>query len=786
MPFDLLKGLRILDLSTGIPGAYATKLMADAGADVVKREEPPGDPLRRWSMLGSGGQGAGALFEYLHAGKRSVGARADVAKLAAGADALFHNGQLTLVEIDAFRRDHAHLVVVSISDYGLRGPWAGRPATEFTMQAECGSMLNRGHPEHPPVAAGGRIGEWITGVYAAISALATIRAARRWGTGDHVDVSIFEAMCNTLGAHGPISQTMNPGPLPAPRRCVHWPSIEPTADGYVGFALVSANQISDFFRMIGHPEFADDPDLATFRGRVARRDEILPVVQEWTRSQSTKDVVELAAAFRIPVAPVGRPDTVSTFDHFVERGVFAPSPSGRFVQPRSPYLVDRQESRPSAGAPHPFEHDGQVDWPPRAVAAGGGDPKLPLSDIRVVDITAFWAGPMATNLLALLGAEVIHVESIQRPDGFRLTFPGNLPSVERWWEAAPGFHAANTNKRDLTLDLNTVRGRELLLRLVEKSDALVENYTPRVMDNFEISWEWVHKANPSAIMMRMPGFGLDGPWRDRPGFAQTMEQASGMAWITGHPDGDPVLPNGVGDPIAGLHACFALLAALVDRDRTGVSHFIESTMVESVLNVSAELLIEHTAGGASMQRTGNRGPLAAPQGVYECKDREEWVAVAITDDAQWSALRSVLGNPAWMLDPQLESEGGRRLRHVEIDAHLGHWVRQQHAASIASELSAAGVPAARLVDRADLLDHPQLIARGALERLETFEVGQQQMLAPPFRFDSNPTAWASKAAPTLGSDNDAILSELLLLSHEEIFQLYEAQVVGTKPLGIDS
>src|SRR6185436_19744872 len=140
----------------------------------------------------------------------------------------------------------------------------------------------------------------------------------------------------------------------------------------------------------------------------------------------------------------------------------------------------------------------------------------------------------------------------------------------------------------ISVEVSTEAGRSIALQLIAASDLVIENFSPRVMENFRLEWDAVSAANPRAVMIRMPAFGLDGPWRDRVGFAQTMEQATGMAWMTGHPDGPPIIPRGVCDPIAGLHAAFAAIVALVVRDRTGRGLQVECAMVESALNVAAE------------------------------------------------------------------------------------------------------------------------------------------------------------------------------------------------------
>ena len=177
-------------------------------------------------------------------------------------------------------------------------------------------------------------------------------------------------------------------------------------------------------------------------------------------------------------------------------------------------------------------------------------------------------------------------------------------------------------------------------------------------------------------MVRMPAFGLNGPWRDRTGFAQTMEQASGMAWMTGFAEGPPIIPRGACDPLAGMHATFALMAALEERDRSGQGHLLEVTMVEAALNVAAEVVIEHSAYGVSLARDGNRGPVSAPQGLYPCQGFEQWLALAVATDEQWAELRLVLGDPEWARDPELDDVAGRRIAHDLIDKHAVVVVRR--------------------------------------------------------------------------------------------------------------
>jgi crotonobetainyl-CoA:carnitine CoA-transferase CaiB-like acyl-CoA transferase len=765
----MLNGTRVLDRTGDIAGPYCTKLLADAGADVVRVEPAGGDPLRRWR--------SGALFDFLNASKRSV---TEVGDLEAGADLLVTDGPIALERLwDA----NPTLVVVTITPFGADGPWSGRPATEFTLQGSAGSIGHRGWPESEPLAAGGRLGEWITGTYAAVGALAALRSARATGRGEVVDVAMLDCMAATMATFPSVfASFLGWPPIRGTGRSVEVPSIEPTADGYAVFTTNSAQQFQDFCLLIGRPDMMEDADLASAVGRTKRRDEFLGAVHEHTTGRTTAELLADAALFRIPSGPVLDGSTIPAFDHFVERGVFAPDATGRFLQPRVPYRISGLPARPFGPAPAEGEHTGQVDWDPHpAPVESTSEPRLPLEGIRVVDCTAWWAGPSATQALALLGADVVKVESVTRPDLMRYTAT-KPASEDGWWEWGPMFHAANAGKRGITLDLGHPEGVEVFERLVATADLLVENYTPRVMDQFGLGWDRLHEVNPELIMVRMPAFGLDGPWRDNTGFAQTMESISGMAWLTGFADGPPVLVRGACDPLAGMHAVIAALLALGHRDRHGGGHLVESVMVEAALNAAAEQVIEHSVSGIVLGRNGNRGPGAAPQGLYPCAGSDRWLALAVADDAHWDALRAVLGEPAWADDPRLRTAGGRRAAHDLIDDELRSWTKDRDADELAELLARAGVPAGVVIPAREVVDNPQIRHRGLFEPERHPLTGDHELPTLPFRFSRVP-AWLRRPSPSLGEHNHEVLTELGL-SPDEIAALGERGVIGDRPVGL--
>lgn len=796
-PTPPLSGFVVVDLSTGIPGGYCTKLLADGGADVIKIETPEGDPLRRWSASGARippGED-GALFSFLAGGKHSVVADPDAAddrrlvdEVLASADAVVWSAGSRLAAEPRFApaellAAHPHLIVASITPFGLHGPWAGRAATEFTLQAWSGGIvgLGRGAPDRAPVYVGGRVGDYLSGAYASAAILASRMRMLSGGTGELIDLSMLESHVMGL-TYYPVTYFDILGRPWRDARKLTVPGISHASDGLVDLGCGTAQQWFDLCSMTGHEDWIDEDSPLSI---TEQANEKAAELYAWVAEHTGDEVRDLATAFRIPNAPVANGATVESLEHFVARGSFVANPAG-FHQPAHPYRISGVELRPPSVAPRlgqHTEHHRIADRTPRTV--GSGVNALPLRGIRVLDLTTFWAGPSCTHPMALLGADVIHVESARRPDGTRL-IAGVPVTEEQWWEKQPIFAALNTNKKDITLDLATERGRELLSRLIATADVVAENYTPRVLDQLGLDHAAVQRINPRAIMLRMPGFGLDGPWRDNPAFAYVIEAAAGISWLTGYPDRNPYEPYSVGDPNAGLHALNGVLLALEHRRRTGEGSLVEAAMVDSAINIAAEQVIEYTAYGAVLQRDGNRGPAATPQNLYRTNEIDEfgrddsWVAIAVATENQWRALRAALGEPDWASDEALATPGGRRQHEDLVDEQLGVWCRQRSGDEIIAALWDAGVPVAKVMQPHRQAELEQLAARGFFELLEHPVNGLAHYVTLPFRLSAGPQRFHVTPAPLLGQHNHELLTELGL-TDAEIAGLEADGVIGTNP-----
>ncbi|MBO0677981.1 CoA transferase [Mycolicibacterium sp. S2-37] len=792
-----LTGVRIVDLSTGIAGAYCTKLLVDGGAEIIKVESPQGDPLRRWSASGADTGADGALFSFLACGKRSVVAEVSdqefVDDLLTSADAVVWSRGSAVAEHPQFapaaiHRRHPTLTVAAITPFGLDGPWADRPATEFTLQAWSGGIvgLGRGSADRAPVYVGGQVGEYLAGAYASVAIL----ASRRRGVGELIDLSMLETQVLGLTYYPVTYHQMLGRPWRDARRLTV-PGIARAKDGLVDVGCGTAQQWFDLCAMTGHEEWIDENSPLTITQQANEKADEL---YAWVADQTVDEIRDLATAFRIPNAPVANGENITGLDHFVERGSFVTNPRDGFTQPGPPYRLDPAVLRAPEAAPRLGEHTdhyrrneqtGQEKPESGAEMSVSAPCALPFEGLRVLDLTTFWAGPSCTHILALLGAEVIHVESTRRPDGTRLI--AGIPATEElWWERSPIFSGLNTNKKGVTLDLGTERGRDLLKRFIATADVVVENFTPRVMDQIGLDFAAVSALRSDAILVRMPGFGLDGPWRDNPAFAYVIEAAAGISWLTGYPDRNPYEPYSVGDPNAGVHAAHGLLLALEHRRRTGEGVLVEAAMVDAALNVAAEQVIEYTAYGALLRRDGNRGPTAAPQNLYRSRGTDEfgredcWVAVAVQTDDQWEALRTALGGPEWAADPALDTAPGRRARHDVIDDHLGRWCSERSGGEIVETLWGAGVPVAKVMQPHRQTELPQLAHRGFFEPVGHPVNDDAPHSGLPFRMSAGPDRFHREPAPLLGQHNDELLTALGL-SPAEIDALEADGVIGHQP-----
>ena len=786
-----LEGLRVVEIAEEIAGPYCTKLLVDLGAEVTKIELPSGDPMRLWGPFPGGipDPNKSGLFEYLNAGK--VGATIDLDSNMRTAERLISQSHLLVEGLrpgsldrlglgrDALAALNPDLVVVRISDFGQSGPLRDRDATPLTVQAAAG-WINYRDPSRPPVQAGGRISEYVAGGYGALAALTALRSQRDDSTAVvEVDVSVLESLLSTLPYPMLQAEKMRKLGMPANTRSAPMMGIVAAADGWLGINCLTGQHWLDACAMLELPEFGDLQIEIMLGG--PQRGEFFEKAQPWLSERSVTEIVELCQAMRIPAAPVNDGSTVLQSAQYLERDFFtgAGSDSWRFQRPSAPFRLSKSPVSPPRPAPLLDSTAPEVTSLEPSREGLQDNPALPFEGIKVLDLTTFWAGAYLTCYLGAFGADIVKVESIQRPDGFRYSGAW-AHEGQRWYERSGLWQATNLNKRDITLDLTTDAGRDIVRRLVRDADVVVENFSPRVIEHFGLDYPALVEIKPDVILVRMPGYGLHGPWRDYVGWALNFEQTAGMSAVTGYADGPPCNLQGPADPIVGVHAGIALLGALEHRRRTGEGQLIEIAQIEAAACVTAEPVIQYSMNGIVQPRTGNRFE-GLVQGVYPTVADDVWVALSVRDDKDWKQMADAMGRPDLIADARFDSADNREHSHDDFDDVVTEWTRTLTASRIVDELSSRRVPAEQVMTADRMYDIAQLDERRYYEAFEHPLTGLHRYPGWPFTITPGPGRHHRFVTPTLGQHNGEVLRELGL-SNEEIEDLRARRVIGETAL----
>ena len=420
---------------------------------------------------------------------------------------------------------------------------------------------------------------------------------------------------------------------------------------------------------------------------------------------------------------------------------------------------------------------------------------LPLAGVRVIDLTVVWAGTFGATLLADLGAEVIKVENVHvwqpmtrggqaRPSvetirggaGWAVGYPNAEPGP-RPWNYSPTFVQQFRNKHSMTVDLLTDEGREIFANLVSKSDALIENNATGTLEKLGIGPDVLRQAREDIIVLRMPAYGSDGPYRYARALGVHLESVMGHTLLRGYPDLDPSYITSIfsGDYVAGAHATFAIMAALRHRRRTGEGQFIELAQAECAGGMLAQAFMDYSLNGVVQERIGNRSLDGhAPYGVYPARSEgdasvagDRWIAISVMDDDQWMGLRAAMDDPEWAGDPVLRTEAGRRERHDELDERISEWTATRDDYELMHLLQSHGVPAAPVLDSSRVHDDPHVQHRGLNETHELFDgIGPYRYNTPFMKFSETPLS-IRKPAVALGEDNEYVYRDVLGYSEAE-------------------
>jgi crotonobetainyl-CoA:carnitine CoA-transferase CaiB-like acyl-CoA transferase len=404
--------------------------------------------------------------------------------------------------------------------------------------------------------------------------------------------------------------------------------------------------------------------------------------------------------------------------------------------------------------------------------------RLPLDGVRVVDMSWVWAGPYLGSLLAVLGAEVIKVESRSRPDFFRrhVVWPlADAEPVELGPNEAMMFNSVNLNKLSVALNLARPEGIDLVRRLVAVSDVVIENMRAGALKRMGLDYEALRAVNPRVILLSSSARGGAGPEARYAGYASVNHAVGGGMYITGYPDGPPGHAVGDVDLMNATACAFAVVAALYHRQETDEGQFIDFSQCEGVTALLGEVLLEYQMTGRIPGRKGNSDDFMAPHNVYPAWGVDRWLAIAVETDEEFAALARVMEMPELADDPRFAAAAARKRNEAELDAVIAGWTRLRDRDWMAEELGAAGVAAAPSRDAWDLFRDPHLRARGVFVELDHPETGPRDFVGLPWKMsDCEPPL---RRPPLLGEHNDYVFGELLGLGKAEIGRLKKSGVI---------
>jgi crotonobetainyl-CoA:carnitine CoA-transferase CaiB-like acyl-CoA transferase len=422
-------------------------------------------------------------------------------------------------------------------------------------------------------------------------------------------------------------------------------------------------------------------------------------------------------------------------------------------------------------------------------------PQRLLRRVRIIDFGEVFAGPYATTLLADAGADVIKIESVQRMPaivrGDRTPRPGAPGYVDgdpgdEPWERYFYYHCVERNKRGITLNLADPTGRDLFERLICTADAVVSNYAGGVLDRLGFGYERLCAIRPDIVLLHLPGFGTQGPYRDHVSFAMVTEALSGLFALRGYPESAPedTAMNLWSDGVGALTAAFATLAALRYRSRTGRGQFIDISQAEASTTFASAAILDLAMNGRVAGASANADPVIAPNNTYPCAPDgnglnadDRWVAISAGTAQQWATLCRVMGRPDLVHDARFRTAADRKTNEAALDAEIAAWTRTLTRRQAADQLRAAGVPASPVLDDADLESEPQVVARGSVQRLRHPKAGEQPYITGAWQIDGE-QRWVARPPNTLGEHNSEVLCDLLGLDVETLAALRRDDVIG--------
>ncbi|MGD9932728.1 MAG: CoA transferase [Dehalococcoidia bacterium] len=770
----LLAGARVVNLSSQVPGVAAGSLLGGLGAAVELMCPPGGHPLAANREF--------AWRSISRAQRLVVADLTDLDRLAR------HCRGVTLVIEDEPAKDPRGIraalfglspapSVLSLTPLGLTGPERGVPVSDLTALARSGLLASCGLPGREPLLPAPVVLDAMVTAAVFAGAVGAITWHEASGCPHRVDLGKLDVFVNSH--ENAVSRYSYAGAVHRREgNQLHsqapW-DLYACRDGQVG-VIVLPRSWDVFCMMLNRLDLQKDPRFAEPADRAANRDELDKIIRDWLSTRGRKEVFHEGQSLHMPFGAVEAAGETLRSDHLVARGFGEPVAETPAIAPGFPAVIDGV--RPRLGTPTSSAPSGAIP-----ASSLSGDP-LPLSGVRILDLGIAWAGAFCSRLLADLGAEVIKIESRKRLDlrGQARPRPGTGAYLDGDpgsdpWNRAGIFHERHRDKLSVTIELDRPGGRDAFLKLVEQADAVIENFSARVMEQFNLGHAVLRSVRPQLVAMSMGGFGRSGPWRDYVAFGDTLEQLSGSTAAGGYPGGPP-MNSGLHfpDPAVGTFAAGVVMAAIRRARMTGEGASIDIAQLEAVSWLVGELALQH-GETAPVPRLGNRDAQSAPQGVYPAAGDDEWIALTVDSDAAWEALCGLADGP---LDAFRNLDlPGRYAAHDAIDRAISTWTVEHEGAGLAAEARQRGVAAALAAPAERLALDPQVIARKLLLDHPTVS-GDRRVLGRMFMLDGTRPP-LRRPAPRLGEHNRQVLRDVGGLNDNEIDQLEAVGTIGAVP-----
>ena len=797
-----LSHLKVIDLTQYIAGPYCTKLFAGFGAEVIKVEQPgSGDPLRELGPFINNEPGIerSIPFHWLNSGKKSVTLNLETSKgieilkqLIAQADVLVENFAPTVMSelglsYDAVRVINPAIVMTSISNFGQDGPYRDYQANEAILYALSGGMDATGDEDKAPLASRPSITQYTAGMHAYLGTLMALLQRGDSGEGQHIDVSIQESAIENIELR--LTAYLHKGNLSTRTsdnsECVPW-QCYPCRDGYVAVLGGPVRKWKKAAPLFEEPGLLEDRFLHML-DRIASRHEVESLIKPWLMRHDKKKIFELGLSKGLAFGYQATLAEAFEFKQHQVREFFQETEThpevGQLKSCQAPFRLANSPWR-MGRAPLLGEHNQEVYTHKPGFSLtdisqlkekSNGTPhqkrNLPLSGIRVLEISREWACPHAGRILADFGAEVIKIEYPRRMESSR-----GFSTKNKEYNRQPAFHQLHRNKKSLAVDLNEEVDRKIVKNLIRQTDIVLENTRPNVLKKLGFSYEVLKSIKPSIILVSMSAYGQTGPYAPYPGYGASIEPISGIHSLTAYsPDTEARRIREI-DMTNGIMGACAALTALLNRQKIGQGDWIDLSQVEAAIHALAgEHFLKYAVNGETTLPIGNRHPDYVPHGCYPCREESQWVVIAIGSDAEWMTFCQTIERQEWSQDPRFATSENRRKHHDELDKLIETWTLQKTHYEVMHLLQDQGLMAGAVLNIAELCQDPHLQQRNYWQKPSS---GSDKFF-PGFPFQMSAGGGVLKhPGPDLGEDNRTIICDLLGCPEEQV-KSWQEEELGT-------